>query len=143
MAAKGNTFSNDWLKLIFNGTAIANIADNAISSPLTNLYASLHTASPTASGNQTSNECTYAGYARVAIARTSGGWTITSTSVSPNTTISFPAATGGSETATYMAIGTASSGTGKLLYFGALSPTVAISNGVTPQFDTATTISES
>lgn len=35
--SKGNTFENDLLKLIFQGVAIANIADNAASSPLTNL----------------------------------------------------------------------------------------------------------
>ena len=53
MAAKGSTFDNDLLKLIFNGTTIANIADNAVSSPLTNLYVSLHTATPAAGGSQT------------------------------------------------------------------------------------------
>jgi hypothetical protein len=52
---KGATFDNDLLKLIFNATGIANIADNAASSPLTNLYVSLHTADPTSSGNQTSS----------------------------------------------------------------------------------------
>ena len=31
MAAKGATFDNDLLNLIFKGTAIANIADNAAS----------------------------------------------------------------------------------------------------------------
>lgn len=49
-AGKGDTFENDVLKLIFNGTAIANLADNAASSPLTNLEVSLHTADPTDSG---------------------------------------------------------------------------------------------
>jgi hypothetical protein len=34
----GNTFENDLLALIFNATGIGNIADNAGSSPLTNLY---------------------------------------------------------------------------------------------------------
>lgn len=143
MAAKGNTFNNDLLKLIFNGTAIANIADNAVSSPLGNLYLSLHTASPGAGGNQTTNEAAYTSYARVAVARTSGGWTVTSSSVSPAATISFPAATGGSETETYIAIGTASSGSGKILYYGAISPTIAVSNGVTPELTTSTTITES
>jgi hypothetical protein len=42
----GNTFENDIAKLIFNATAIANIADNAASSPLTSLYVALHTADP-------------------------------------------------------------------------------------------------
>ena len=50
--SKGNTFENDWMKLIFNATAIANIADNAASSPLTNLYVSLHTADPGETGDQ-------------------------------------------------------------------------------------------
>ena len=70
--SKGNTFENDILKLIFNATAIANIADNAASSPLTNLYASLHTADPGEAGDQTTNETSYTSYARVAVARTSG-----------------------------------------------------------------------
>jgi hypothetical protein len=140
--SKGNTFENDFLKLVFNGTAIANIADNAASSPLTNLYASLHTADPGEAGTQTTSECAYTSYARVAVARTTGGWTVTNNSVSPVADISFPAATGGSETATYWAVGTASSSTGKVLYSGAISPTIAISSGVTPKLTTASTITE-
>lgn len=35
--SKGNTFETDLLALIFNGTAIANVADNAASSPLIGL----------------------------------------------------------------------------------------------------------
>src|ERR1043165_5112490 len=44
MGDKGTTFCNDLLKLIFNAAAIANLADNAASSPLANLYLALHTA---------------------------------------------------------------------------------------------------
>jgi hypothetical protein len=143
MAAKGSTFDNDLLKLIFNATAIANIADNAGSSPLTNLYVGLYTASPLAGGSQTTNEAAYTSYARVAVARTSGGWTVTTNSVSPAATITFPTATGGSETETYFAVGTASSGTGKILYFGAISPTIVVSSGVTPQLTTSSAITES
>lgn len=140
--SKGNTFENDWLKLIFNATAIANIADNAASGPLTNLYVSLHTADPGEAGDQTTNEAAYTSYARVAVARTSGGWTVTANSVSPAATISFPQATGGGETETHFGVGTASSGAGKLLYSGAISPTIGVSNGVTPQLTTASTITE-
>jgi len=143
MAAKGNGWAADILKLIFNATAAANIADNAASSPLTNLYVSLHTASPGAGGDQTTNEAAYTGYARVAVARTSSGWTVTGQSVSPASTITFPAATGGSETETYFAVGTASSGAGVLLYFGAISPTIAVANGVTPELTTSSTVTES
>lgn len=141
--SKGDTFENDLLKLIFNATAIANIADNAAASPLTNLYVSLHTADPGEAGNQTTNEIAYTGYARVAVARTSGGWTVTGSSVSPAADITFGQMTAGvGGTATHAAIGTASSGTGKILYSGALSPTIAVSNGVTPQITAGSAITE-
>lgn len=140
---KGNTFSNDLLKLIFNATAIANIADNAASSPLTNLEVSLHTADPGASGNQTTSEAAYTSYTRVAVARTTGGWTAASSqSTSPVANIDFPAATGGSETETHFAIGTAHTSTGKILYSGTVTPNIVVSNGVTPRLTTASTVTE-
>ena len=142
LAGKGDTFENDVLKLIFNATAISLLADNTATTPLTNLYVSLHTADPTEAGNQTSSECTYTGYARVAVARTAGGWTVTANSVSPVDAITFGTCTAGSETATYASVGTASTGTGKLLYGGSMSPTIVISSGVTPQLTTSTVISE-
>jgi hypothetical protein len=143
MAGKGATFENDILKLIFQATAIANIADNAAASPLTSLYVSLHTADPTDSGNQTSNEISYTGYARVAVARTSGGWTVTGSSVSPVANIDFGAMTGGTGgTVTNWVIGTASSGTGKILYSGTVSPNITVSSGVTPRLSTSSTVTE-
>lgn len=140
--SKGDTFENDLLKLIFNATAIGNMADNAASSPLTNLYVSLHTADPGESGSQTTSEIGYTSYARVAVARTSGGWTVTANSVSPAANIDFPAGTGGSGTATHFAVGTASSGTGKLLYSGTVTPNIVCGSGVTPRLTTATAITE-
>jgi len=140
--SKGDTFENDWLKLIFQATAIANIADNAATSPLTNLYVSLHTADPADAGNQTTSETAYTSYARVAVARTSGGWTVTGNSVSPAANIDFPACTGGTATITHFGIGTASSGTGKLLYSGTVSPNISVSSGVTPRLTTASTVTE-
>ena len=140
--SKGNTFENDLLKLIFNATAIANMADNAAASPLTNLYVSLHTADPGEAGDQTTSEVAYTSYARVAVARTSGGWTVTGNSVSPAADIDFPAGNGGSGTATHFGIGTASSGAGKLLYKGAITPNIVCGDGVTPRLTTATTITE-
>ena len=141
--SKGDTFENDFLKLIFNGTAIANIADNAATAPLTNLYLSLHTADPGEAGNQTTSEISYTGYSRVAVARTSGGWTVTGASVSPAALIAFGQMTAGAGgTATHAVIGTASSGTGKILYSGTLTPNIAVANGVTPQIPTTSTITE-
>lgn len=141
---KNNTASNGWLNLLFQATTMANVANNASTSPLTNLYVSLHTADPTASGTQASNEITYTGYARVAVARTSSGWTTSSAqSVSPVANIQFPAGTGGSGTASYFGIGSASSGAGSLFYSGTVTPNIVCGNGVTPILSTSTTITES
>lgn len=142
MPAKGNTFSNDLLKLIFNGTAIANIADNAAAGPLNNLFVSLHTGNPGFGGSQTTSEAAYGSYTRVTVTRASAGFTVTGTVVSPTTNISFPSATSGSETETYFAIGTATSGAGKILYTGTISPSISVSNGVQPILTTASTLSE-
>lgn len=140
---KSNTFINDFLKLIFNGTAIANLADNAASSPLTSLYVALHTADPGAGGNQTTSEIAYTSYARVAVNRNSGGWTVTGQTVSPTLDIDFPISTGGAGgTATHASIGTAASGTGKILWSGALSPTIVVSTGVPPVLVQGSTITE-
>lgn len=140
--SKGNTYENDLLKLIFNATAIANIADNAGTSPLTNLYVSLHTADPGEAGDQTTNEIAYTSYARVAVARSGSGWTVSGNSVSPAATISFPAGTGGAGTATHFGVGTASSGAGKLLYSGTVTPNIVCGSGVTPELTAATAVTE-
>jgi hypothetical protein len=140
--SKADTFENDWLKLIFNATPIANIADNAATSPLTSLYVSLHTSDPGEAGSQTTSEAAYTGYARVAVARTTGGWTVTANSVSPVATISFPQCTGGTATVTHFAVGVAASGAGKILYSGTVTPNISISNGVTPQLTTSSAITE-
>lgn len=140
MSGTNSTFANDLLALIFNATTIANIAQNASSSPITNVYVSLHTGDP-GNGNQTTSEAAYTSYSRVAVARTSAGWTVSSNTVVPVATISFPAATGGSETETFAGLGSqASASTGLLFFSGAISPTIAVSNGVTPQLTTASTL---
>ena len=118
---KATTFRNDILKLIFNATAIANLADNAATSPLTNLQIALHTLFPTLGGDQTTNEIGYTGYVRQAVARTSGGWTVTGNVASPVAAISFPEMTGGAGgVATHFSVGTANTGTGKILRIGVL-----------------------
>lgn len=133
--SKGDTFENDWLKLIFQAVAIANIADNAASAPLTNLYISLHTADPGEAGSQSTNETTYGAYARVAVARTSGGWTVTTNSAANAATILFPQCTSGTATITHAGVGTASSGAGKLLYStSAFATSLAVAVLIAPQF---------
>jgi uncharacterized membrane protein len=136
MGSKGNTFENDLLKLIFNATAIANIADNAAASPLTSLYISLHTGDPGEAGDQQTSEATYTGYARVGVLRASGagGWTVVSGGVDNASAIGFAVCTAGSNTITDFAVGTLSSGVGKILYYGSLTAPLAVSAGITPSF---------
>jgi hypothetical protein len=141
--SKGNTFENDILKLIFNATAIADIAENDASSPLTNLYVSLHTADPGEAGDQTTNETAYTGYARVAVARTTGGWTVTNNSVSPVANIDCGECTASPGAAiTHFAVGTAASGAGKILYSGTVSPNITMAVGVIPRLKTTSTVTE-
>ena len=135
--SKGDTFESDILKLIFNATPIANLADNTAASPLTNLYVSLHTADPGETGTEATNETAYTNYARVAVARTTGGWTVSGTAptqVANAAQVSFPACGTTGATVTHFAVGVAASGTTKILYSGALSASLAVANGITPSF---------
>jgi hypothetical protein len=140
--SKSDVFEADLLKLIFQAVPIANLADNAASAPLTNLSVALHTADPGETGNQTTNEATYTGYARVNVARTSGGFAITGNSISPVATISFPTCTGGTNTIAFFSIGPTGGGATKIFYSGTVTPNISVSNGVTPQLTTASTITE-
>lgn len=144
--SKGDTFENDLLKLIFNNTTIANIGDvtGIVGSTAPGvLYISLHTADPGEAGTQTTSEISYTGYTRPSVTRTSGGWTVATNTVVPVATISFPASSGGAGgTVSFFAIGNSLSAAGKILYSGTVSPNIVVSNGVTPQLTTATTITE-
>lgn len=140
--SKGNTFENDLLKLIFNGDAIADLAEDDTSSPLTDLYLSLHTGDPGEAGSQTTNECAYGSYAREAVSRDSSGFTVSGNSVTLTSNVDFTTAASGTETCTHFAVGTVSSGAGKILYKGTVTPNISISTGVTPRLTTGTTITE-
>ncbi len=131
---KGNTNSINFLKLVFQAVNWANIADNTATSPLTNLFVSLHTADPTASGNQQSSEAAYTGYLRVAVVRTSSGWSISGETISNVAAITFPASTSGPETETWVGVGTLTSGAGVLLWAGPLTNSLVVNNGITPSF---------
>jgi len=143
--SKSDTFESDILKLVFNATAIANLADNAATAPLTNLFVALHTADPGETGTQATSEATYTGYARATVARTSGGWAISGTApttANPVATISFPACTAGTNTITFFSVGAAVSGASKIFYSGTVTPNMSVSTGVTPQLATSTAITE-
>lgn len=116
--AKSNTSANDYVALIYNATAIANVADNAASAPLTNIFLAAHTADPFAAGTQSTSEAAYTGYARASAARTTGGFTCSSGVVTLVADASFGACTAGSAALTHWSTGVASSGATKVLHRG-------------------------
>jgi hypothetical protein len=141
--SKGDTFENDFLKLILQGTPIANVADNAATSPLSSLYLALHTADPGEAGSQTTNEAAYTGYARKAVARTSGGFTIVANVASLAADQDFGECTvSPGSNLTHWSIGTAPSGAGKILWKGALGSAIAMAIGVIPRVKAGTVITE-
>lgn len=132
-----NAFETALLNLYFTNTDHANVGDAAglqNSAAAGSFYISLHTADPTETGTQTSSEATYTSYARVAVARSGAGWTVSGNNVSNAAAINFPACTGGTNTITHFGIGSDASGAGNLFFKGALSASLAVSSGITPSF---------
>lgn len=144
--SKGNTFENELLLLIFQNTNIANIGDATglrASSTAGSLYLALHTADPGEAGDQTTSEATYGSYARVAVARTSGGFTVSANNVQLAAAASFPLGTTGTvaQNITHVSVGVASSGASKILYRAALSTALYSGTGIQPQLSSGTGLS--
>lgn len=132
-----NTFETALLSLILENTNIANIGDATGlrgSATAGALYISLHTADPGEAGAQNTSEAAYTSYARAAIARDAAAWNVTGNTATNAAIVAFPAATGGTSTVTHFGIGTAASGAGVLLLSGALTASLAIASGITPDF---------
>jgi len=141
--AKSITTCNNLLKLLFNATAWTGIADNAASAPLTNLYLSLHTADPGTGNSQQTNETGYTNYTRVAVVRTNVGWTVATNTAVNAALVQFPQCGATGATITHVAIGTAATGVGNVLYAGPLNSSLAVASGIQPQFNaSALTVTE-
>jgi hypothetical protein len=125
--SKGNTTESDLMEYVFKATPFSWDA-------LANLYVSLHTADPGEAGSQTTSEANYTSYARVTVSRSGTGWTVTGNQAVNAALVQFPQATGGSSLCTYVAVGTASTGAGQILYSGALASSLDITTGGQPQF---------
>jgi len=135
--SKSNALENELLLHLLQNADIALIGDATGvrgSSTAGSLYVSLHTADPGEAGDQTTSEATYTSYARVAVVRSAGGWTVSTNTGTNAALVTFPAATAGTNTVTYFAVGTSISGAGKLLFSGALTASLAVSAGITPVF---------
>ena len=115
--AKSNSSANALIALMYNATAIANVADNAASAPITVVQLAAHTADPGAAGTQTTSEAAYTGYARPTPARTTGGFTCASGVVTLVADASFGPCTAGSALLTHWSAGPAS-GAGQIWHRG-------------------------
>lgn len=135
-----NTTESAIMVLIYNATAWANYADNAAASPETNIHNALHTGDPGDGGTMSTSEIAYTSYARVNVARTSGGWSESAGVVSPVANIDFPAGTGGSGTATHFSTGKTGGGAAAILMSGTVTPNIVTGDGVTPRLTTASTL---
>jgi len=138
-----NASETNLLLLLFNNTDWANVGDASglqNSATAGSFYVALHSSDPGDAGNQTTNEVAYTGYARVAVARSAGGWTVSGDQVSNTATVQFGECTAGSATATHFSVGLLSAGAGDILYSGALSASRAISAGITPLFNPGTLV---
>lgn len=123
--------------LLFQNTNFANAPVIQGSSSAGSFYIALHTSSPGQAGTQSTNEAAYTSYAREAVARSSGGWTVTGsnpTTAENAAAITFPACTGGSETEQFASIGQETSGAGEVYFIVTLTSSLAVSNGITPSF---------
>jgi hypothetical protein len=137
--SKGNATENDWIKFVFNAVALPAYGAN--------LQVNLHTADPGEAGAATTNAPTHTGYAAVSVPRDGSGWTICDSDGTPNASgnsaknaaeITFPECTGGADTITHASISVVA--TGQILYKGALTAPINVSNLITPRFPAGTLV---
>ena len=132
--SKTNLHETAYLTLLYNNVDFANIGDAAglqNSAAAGSFFIALFTAAPGEAGGGT--EATFGAYARQAVARTAGGWTVAGNNVSNAAEITFPEATSGSQTVTHFAIMTAIT-SGDMLNFAALDTSRLVTTGVTVKY---------
>lgn len=125
------------LELIFKATTWNGFAENDTTSPNTTYYISLHTASPADTGDQTTSEAAYTGYARIAVTRDGTGWTVSGNAATNAAEIAFGQCTASPGGAiTHVGLGTAVSGAGSLILYNPLDNPVTMQVGTVPIFST-------
>lgn len=127
--SKGNQTENDYMVFVFNNTAMPSYGSN--------LYVHLHTADPGEAGTGSTNEADYTGYAAVSVSRDSGGFTVTNNQAVNTAEVTFPQCTGGANSITHASVTTVG---GQILYSGALTASLSVSNLITPRFPAGTLI---
>jgi len=130
-----NAFEDKILSLYLTNVDAANIGDATGlrgSTTAGSVFVSLHTADPGETGDQTTSESAYTNYARVAVARSTAGWTVTSGVGDNDSVITFPQCGVTGSTITHFGLGSATSGAGSRDMNGTAS--LVVSQNITPQF---------
>lgn len=126
--SKGNTTETDLLKVVFLNDYDPSWRENSY------VYVALHTADPGEAGTQQTSEAAYTNYARVQVAKTSAGWTVSGNQVVNAAAIQFPQCGASGCIVTHVSIGLDDTEAGQILYSGALATPITIANNTTPQF---------
>ena len=132
-----DVFENGLLSLIFENAAYANVGDAGGLQPSAGagvFWISLSTGTLTDTSTQATTETTYTGYARVSVARSTAGWTVTAGVADNDAAITYGLDTVGSATITDFGVGSDSSAAGNLFLYGVLTASLAVSPGITPSF---------
>lgn len=140
MAGFTNQRESDILDLFFTNVDAPNVGDAAglqNSAAPGSLYVSAHLSDllTDADTSQASQETTYTGYGRVAVARSTAGWTVTGDTVDNDNLLQHGSmSAGGPVTITDVGLGFATSGAGYLDAWGQVSSDLVVNNGVNPQY---------
>ena len=122
-----NTTENDLALYIFDSTTPSWAVAGSF-------YVRLHSSDPGEAGTAVTNEIAYTSYDGVAVSRTTG-FTVSGNTASNAALVQFPLCTGSTATATHFSICTTQNGAGQIIVSGALTSSLAISNGIQPQFN--------
>lgn len=140
--SKSNSTENDFIKFIFNATAMPSYGAA--------LQLNFHTADPGEAGTATTNEPTPTNYVAQTVSRDNTGWTICDTGGTPNAAgsaaksavdVVFPEIESGfvgTETWTHGSVSVVA--TGQILYSGALTQAIIVSALSTPRFPAGTVL---
>lgn len=141
---KGTATCNNFLKLVYNATAWADVAENDSSSPMTDIAMALATSSYSGSSTLSTNETAYTNYARQNTVRTTSGWTAASGGQTENVAaVEFPQCGASGATITSAATGKPGGGAAEIFHYGDLNASIAVSNQIQPRFPAgAITITE-
>ena len=135
------SFSDDFLKLLFQNLAIANVGDASGIQPSAasgNLYLRLCTDAEIVDNATLGTECTYTGYVAkgIAVPRTADDWSVDSGQVVNLNEIIFGACTAGDENIRYVEIWKNNSDTTEnyRVAWVKLEDDLIVTSGVTPKF---------